>query len=98
MKKLSQNFIIRAEILYELAEKISYLLEDYLYQPEDKLINDKLVSIFRTELNKAVEKLASEEQIEQWQISEALINYLDCLSLNNQDNIVCNFINSFRQN
>lgn len=98
MKKLSQNFIIRAEILYELAEKISYLLEDYLNQPEDKSTNDRLVSIFRTELNRAVEKLASEELIEDWRISEALLNYLDCLSLNNQDNIVCNFINSFRPN
>lgn len=98
MKKLSQNFIIRAETLYELAEKISYLLDDYLYQPEDKLTNDRLVSIFRTELNKAVEKLASEEQIEDWQIGGALIDYLDCLSLTNQDSIVCNFINSFRPN
>lgn len=96
MKKLSQNFITQAEILYELAERISYLLDDYLYQPADKLTNDRLVSLFRTELNRAIERLASEERIENWQIGGALLNYLDCLSLNNQDSTVCNFINSFR--
>ena len=94
MKKFSRNFIIRSEILYERISQISYILDDYLYEPEDKLIRDKL-NKFKSEFFTAVNLLVDEEQSEKCFISRALINYLNSLSLLNEDATINNLIDEF---
>lgn len=95
MKKFSQNFVMRSEYLYELAERVGYFLDDYLCGPEDRLTRERLVNIFRVEFIDVVNKQANEDKIEKCFVGNALVNYITGLSFINGDAITYNFINDF---
>ena len=94
MKKLSQNFISRANFLYEFAEHIGFLL-GYL---EKGSIEEELTSLFNSEFNRLASLQADEDQDDIGFIKNAFIDYLKSLSFYNQDASANYFINKLSYN